>query len=71
MTQALRSARTEVPVQNLGVPVRFFEHAPRSRVLQDAGPDAENLTWQVTDLIGRLPAAWEDMVRVGAAGDGT
>ena len=53
---ALRAAEVDVPLRDLALPQRFFEHASRGDVLASVGLTAQDVARRVTEWTAALPA---------------
>lgn len=60
--QDLRGAGVDTPVDELGVPDEFIQHASREQILDDAGLTGEKITAGIVEQLrgSRLPAARPD-----------
>jgi len=63
---ALRAAELDVPLRDLALPQRFFEHASRADVLASVGLTAQDVARRVTEWTAALPA---EFGRAGADRD--
>ncbi|HEX4361335.1 MAG TPA: 1-deoxy-D-xylulose-5-phosphate synthase [Pseudonocardia sp.] len=63
---ALRAAEVDVPLRDLALPQRFFDHASRSDVLASVGLTAQDVARRVTEWAAALPA---EFGRAGADTD--
>ncbi|HEX4249026.1 MAG TPA: 1-deoxy-D-xylulose-5-phosphate synthase [Pseudonocardia sp.] len=62
----LRAAEVDVPLRDLALPQRFFEHAGRGDVLASVGLTAQDVARRVTEWAAALPA---EFGRAGAVRD--
>jgi len=53
---ALRAAEVDVPLRDVALPQRFFEHGSRADVLASAGLTAQDVARRVTEWAAALPA---------------
>jgi 1-deoxy-D-xylulose-5-phosphate synthase len=53
---ALRAAEVDVPLRDLALPQRFFEHGSRGEVLSAVGLTAQDVARRVTEWAAALPA---------------
>jgi 1-deoxy-D-xylulose-5-phosphate synthase len=53
---ALRAAERDVPLRDLALPQRFFDHASRADVLASVGLTAQDVARRVTEWVAALPA---------------
>jgi 1-deoxy-D-xylulose-5-phosphate synthase len=63
---ALRAAELDVPLRDLALPQRFFEHASRADVLASVGLTAQDVARRVTEWTAALPV---EFGRAGADRD--
>jgi 1-deoxy-D-xylulose-5-phosphate synthase len=66
---ALRAAEVDVPLRDMALPQRFFEHASRNDVLASVGLTAQDVARRVTEWASALPAEFGRRV-LGAPVDG-
>ena len=66
---ALRAAEVDVPLRDVALPQRFFEHGSRGEVLSSAGLTAQDVARRVTEWAAALPAEFGRPTT--AAADGT
>jgi 1-deoxy-D-xylulose-5-phosphate synthase len=70
LAAALRDAGVQVPLLDIGLPQKFFDHGSRGQVLAEAGLTAQDVARRITEWAAdRLASDGQESIVGGSAGD--